>query len=82
MHCTDACHTARRLSVSPFDSPGFAFFGVATGIFGFMSYVRNVKPEARLVYYLVRRRRRPPYNAPSACASIYLPASFVVSPCR
>jgi hypothetical protein len=28
---------------------------VATGIFGFMSYVRNVKPEARLIYYLVRR---------------------------
>ena len=42
-----------------FPSPlttGFAFFGVATGIFAFMSYVRNVKPEARLVYYLVRRR--------------------------
>jgi len=32
---------------------GFAFFGVATAIFGFMSYVRNVKPEARLIYYLV-----------------------------
>jgi bacteriorhodopsin len=32
---------------------GFAFTGVATAIFGFLSYVRNVKPEARLVYYLV-----------------------------
>lgn len=58
-----------RLLFRPFFLPGFAFFGVATGIFGFMSYVRNVKPEARLVYYLVRahpissckfRKRRAP----------------------
>ena len=39
---------------------GFAFFGVATAIFGFLSYVRNVKPEARFVYYLVRARARAP----------------------
>ena len=41
---------------SPLALTGFAFFGVATAIFGFMSYVRNVKPEARLIYYLVRAR--------------------------
>ena len=41
---------------------GFAFFAVATAIFGFFSYVRNVKPEARFVYYLVRV-----VDAPAAC---------------
>jgi bacteriorhodopsin len=32
---------------------GFAFTGFAAVLFFFLSYVRNVKPEARLVYYLV-----------------------------
>ena len=40
---------------------------MAAAIFGFFSYVRNVKPEARLVYYLVRaraRRARAPLRVP------------------
>ena len=51
-------HAARPLPA------GFAFFATATAIFGFFSYVRNVKPEARFVYYLVRAARaRSPLRA-------------------
>lgn len=32
---------------------GFAFTFTATVVFGFLSYIRNVRPEARLTYYLV-----------------------------
>jgi len=32
---------------------GFAFIGSAAALFFFLSYIRNVKPEARLMYYLV-----------------------------
>jgi len=32
---------------------GFAFTVTATVVFGFLSYIRNVRPEARLTYYLV-----------------------------
>lgn len=32
---------------------GFAFTATATAVFGFLSYIRNVRPEARLTYYLV-----------------------------
>ena len=45
---------------------------MATGIFGFMSYVRNVKPEARLVYYLVRRRALPVSRVASRRARPYV----------
>jgi bacteriorhodopsin len=34
-------------------SAGFAFTVAATVVFTFLSYVRNVRPEARLTYYLV-----------------------------
>ena len=54
-------HAARPLPA------GFAFFATATAIFGFFSYVRNVKPEARFVYYLVRARaRRAPVRPPAS----------------
>jgi len=32
---------------------GFAFTGFASAVFLFLAYIRNVKPEARLMYYLV-----------------------------
>jgi len=32
---------------------GFAFTGAATALFLFLSYIRNVKPEARFLYFLI-----------------------------
>ncbi len=63
----------RALNRAPCAPPaGFAFFSVASGIFGFLSYVRNVAPEARLVYYLVRAAPTAHTTRPRAACAAFL----------
>lgn len=52
--CQLWCVTCRsRVSIRPFFPAGFAFFVTASVIFWLLSSIRNVRSEARFLYYLV-----------------------------